>query len=71
MWSKTCDTISQSYSRQNFGCIQQRQTFINEKNPKAFATCGGAFQTNLQKFFVSWTTELASSGVLILTFVGR
>ncbi len=47
------------------------QSFINEKNPKAFEACGGAFQTNLQKFFVHQATELASGGILILIFVGR
>ncbi len=47
------------------------QTFINEKNPKAFEACGGAFQTNLQKFFVHRATELVSGGILILIFTGR
>jgi hypothetical protein len=53
------------------GAYNKGQTFINEKNPKAFETCGEDFQTNLQKFFVHRAIELVSSGLLILIFAGR
>jgi hypothetical protein len=53
------------------GAYNKGQTFINEKNPKAFEACGGAFQTNLQKFFVHRATELVSGGILFLIFTGR
>ncbi|CAK9215879.1 unnamed protein product [Sphagnum troendelagicum] len=53
------------------GAYNKGQTFINEKNPKAFEACGEDFQTNLQKFFVHGATELVSGGILILIFAGR
>jgi hypothetical protein len=53
------------------GAYNKGQTFINEKNPKAFEACGEDFQTNLQKFFVHRAIELVSGGLLILIFAGR
>ncbi|KAH8940593.1 hypothetical protein BDL97_15G097500 [Sphagnum fallax] len=69
LWTKCL--FPQVIQDKTSGAYNKGQTFINEKNPKAFETCGEDFQTNLQKFFVHRAIELVSGGLLILIFAGR